>query len=120
MSKEGVAISENAERLLKNIIPDIEKTAELVREISAASTEQTSGIGQINSAVPQLNDLTQKYAASAEELAATSQQLASKSEELKQSIAFFKTGKETKKARVEQPAKSKLVQTKSFSKTKIS
>ncbi|MBR4440981.1 MAG: HAMP domain-containing protein [Bacteroidales bacterium] len=117
VSKEGVAISENAERLLQNIIPDIEKTAELVREISAASTEQTSGIGQIDSAVQQLNDITQKYAASAEELAATSQQLASKSEELKQSIAFFKTGKETKRAKVEQPAKSKLVQTKSFDKT---
>ncbi|MBR4440980.1 MAG: HAMP domain-containing protein [Bacteroidales bacterium] len=95
VSKEGVTISENAEKLLKNIIPDIEKTADLVREIAAASTEQSSGINQINHAVQQLNDVTQKYAASAEELAATSHQLAIKSDELKQSVGFFKTGNET-------------------------
>jgi len=90
VSKEGVAISEKAERLLKGIIPDIEKTSDLVREISAASAEQSSGIGQINTAVQQLNDITQKYAASAEELAATSQQLAAKSQELRESVGFFK------------------------------
>ena len=112
VSKEGVTISENAERLLKNIIPDIEKTAALVREISAASSEQSAGIGQINLAVQQLNNITQKYAASAEELAATSEQLASKSEELKQAVGFFKTGNETKKV-VATPTKSKLVQSRS-------
>ncbi|MBO4372076.1 MAG: HAMP domain-containing protein [Bacteroidales bacterium] len=118
VSKEGVSISENAERLLTNIIPDIEKTASLVREIAAASTEQSTGIGQINLAVQQLNNITQKYAASAEELAATSEQLASKSEELKQSIGFFKTGNENKP--VVKPAKSKLVQTKPTQTTKPS
>jgi len=90
VSKEGVAISEKAERLLMDIIPDIEKTSYLVREISAASDEQSSGIGQISNAVQQLNDITQKYAASAEELAATSQQLAAKSQELRESVGFFK------------------------------
>ena len=112
VSKEGVTISENAERLLKNIIPDIEKTASLVREIAAASSEQSTGISQINLAVQQLNNITQKYAASAEELAATSEQLASKSEELKQSIGFFKTGNENKKV-AQTPSKSKLVQSRS-------
>ena len=91
VSKEGVAISENAERLLTSIIPDMEKTANLVREISVASSEQSTSIGLINRAVQQLNNVTQKYAASAGELAATSQQLASKSDELKESISFFKT-----------------------------
>ncbi|MBQ1885022.1 MAG: HAMP domain-containing protein [Bacteroidales bacterium] len=113
VSKEGVTISENAERLLKNIIPDIEKTAALVREISAASSEQSAGIGQINQAVQQLNNITQKYAASAEELAATSEQLASKSEELKQSIGFFKTDNENKKVIAPKTYKSPIVQTKS-------
>ncbi len=91
VSKEGVTISENADSLLKNIIPEIEKTADLVREIAAASTQQSSGINQINGAVQQFNEITQRYAASAEELAATSQQLAEKSEELKQSVKAFKT-----------------------------
>ena len=96
VSKEGVTISENADSLLKNIIPEIEKTADLVREIAAASTQQSSGINQINGAVQQFNEITQRYAASAEELAATSQQLAEKSEELKQSVKAFKTGEKEK------------------------
>ncbi|MBO4372623.1 MAG: HAMP domain-containing protein, partial [Bacteroidales bacterium] len=98
VSKEGVSISENAERLLTNIIPDMEKTANLVREIASASSEQSTSINLINKAVQQLNDITQKYAASAEELASTSQQLAAKSEELKDSIGFFKTDNEKSKA----------------------
>ena len=98
VSKEGVSISENAERLLTNIIPDMEKTANLVREIASASSEQSTSINLINKAVQQLNDITQKYAASAEELASTSQQLAAKSEELKESIGFFKTDNDKTKA----------------------
>ncbi len=100
VSKEGVAISENADTLLKNIIPDIEKTADLVREISEASSQQSTGIEQINGAVKQLNEVTQHYAASAEELAATSRELADKSDELKQSVRFFKTDE---KAETEKP-----------------
>lgn len=97
VSKEGVSISENAERLLTNIIPDMEKTANLVREIASASSEQSTSINLINKAVQQLNDITQKYAASAEELASTSQQLAAKSEELKDSVGFFKTSNDNQK-----------------------
>jgi methyl-accepting chemotaxis protein len=96
VSKQGVILSENTENLLKDIIPDIEKTADLVREIAASSSEQSSGIGQINNAVQQLNEITQRYAASAEELAATSQQLAAKSIELKNTTNFFKIEKNEK------------------------
>jgi methyl-accepting chemotaxis protein len=85
---------------LKNIIPDIEKTADLVREISEASSQQSTGIEQINGAVKQLNEVTQHYAASAEELAAISRELADKSDELKQSVRFFKTDE---KAETEKP-----------------
>ncbi|MCR4559531.1 MAG: HAMP domain-containing protein [Bacteroidales bacterium] len=91
VSKEGVQISENAEKLLQNVIPEIEKTADLVREIAAAGVEQSTGIGQITTAVQQLNEITQKYAAEAEELAATSEQLDARSSELKETISFFKT-----------------------------
>ena len=91
VSKEGLQIAEKAGSLLKNIIPDMEKTADLVREISAASSQQASGIEQINSAVQQLNEITQEYAASAEELASTSQNMAAQSETLKTAVAFFKT-----------------------------
>ena len=92
VSKEGVAISESAGELLKNIVPDMEKTTNLVREIAAASSEQSSGIDQINTAVQQLNEITQQYAASAEELASTSENLAAQSDVLKKAVAYFNIG----------------------------
>jgi len=91
VSREGVSISQNAGYLLKDIIPDMEKTTDLVREIAAASSEQSSGIDQINNAVQHLNEITQHYAASAEELASTSQNMAVQSENLKNAVAYFKT-----------------------------
>ena len=92
VSHSAVATSENAAQLLQNIIPDIEKTSELVREIAVSCNEQTSGIEQINQSMQILNDVTQEYAASAEEMASTSQNLATQGITLKESVEYFKTG----------------------------
>ena len=92
VSKEGVSISEDAGNKLIDILPEIEKTASLVREIAIASDEQTSGIAQINSAVQQLNEITQQYASSAEELSSSSQHLAGESENLKMTVEYFNIG----------------------------
>lgn len=92
VSKEGVRISEDAGKMLTNILPDIEKTALLVREIAEASNEQTTGIAQINNAVRQLNEITQQYSASAEELSSSSQVLAEESENLKKTVEYFNIG----------------------------
>jgi methyl-accepting chemotaxis protein len=91
VSHNAVAVSENASALLKNIIPDIEHTTTLIREVAAASNQQTAGIEQINASMQNLNNVTQNNAASAEEMASTSANLAVQSEELKQAVAFFKT-----------------------------
>jgi methyl-accepting chemotaxis protein len=72
------------------MVPSIRKTADLVQEISAASSEQSSGVGQINSAVGQLNQTTQQNASSSEELAATSEEMSSQAEQLQQTMSFFK------------------------------
>jgi methyl-accepting chemotaxis protein len=61
-----------------------------VQEITAASTEQSSGVGQINSAVNQLNTTTQQNASSSEELAATSEEMSGQAEQLQQTMSFFK------------------------------
>ena len=66
------------------------KTSDLVQEITAASEEQSSGVGQINAAVGQLNQTTQQNAASSEELAATSEEMSSQAEQLQRAMAFFK------------------------------
>lgn len=86
----SVDLAEKAGRLLAEIVPNIRKTSDLVQEITAASTEQSSGVGQINSAVGQLNTTTQQNASSSEELAATSEEMSSQAEQLQQTMSFFK------------------------------
>jgi methyl-accepting chemotaxis protein len=86
----SVALAEKAGRLLAEIVPNIRKTSDLVQEITAASTEQSSGVGQINSAVGQLSQTTQQNASSSEELAATSEEMSGQAEQLQQTMMFFK------------------------------
>jgi methyl-accepting chemotaxis protein len=77
---------------LNEIVPSIQKTSELVQEISAASSEQSESVTQIGSAMGQLSKATQQNASASEELAATSEELSGQAEQLQQSVAFFKTG----------------------------
>ena len=90
LSTSSVKVAERAGELLEQMLPDINKTAELVQEISVSSEEQSSGVNQINVAVQQLDIVTQQNAASAEELAATSAGLQNQSQELQQSVSYFK------------------------------
>lgn len=89
LSSSSVELAEKAGKLLDEIVPSITKTSDLVQEISAASEEQASGVGQINSAMTQLNQITQQNASSSEELAATSEEMSSQAEQLQQAMSFF-------------------------------
>jgi methyl-accepting chemotaxis protein len=86
----SVALAEKAGHLLAEIVPNIRKTSELVQEITAASTEQSSGVGQINSVVGQLSQTTQQNASSSEELAATAEEMSGQAEQLQHTMQFFK------------------------------
>jgi methyl-accepting chemotaxis protein len=88
---DSVAITTQAGELQQKLVPDIQKTAELVQEISAASNEQSSRTKQINMAIQQLDDVIQQNASSSEEIAATAEELSSQATYLNDSIAFFKT-----------------------------
>ena len=90
VASNSVELAEKAGRLLDTIVPNIRKTSDLVQEITAASEEQSSGVGQINAAVNQLNQTTQQNASSSEELAATAEEMSGQAEQLQQSMAFFK------------------------------
>ena len=89
LSSSSVSIAENAGAMLSRLVPDIQKTAELVAEISAASREQTTGSDQINSAIQQLNMVIQKNTGASEEMASTSEELASQADQLQKAMAFF-------------------------------
>jgi methyl-accepting chemotaxis protein len=92
LSGASVDIAEKAGTMLSKLVPDIQKTAELVREISASCEEQNSGAAQVNQAIQQLDQVTQQNASAAEELASTSQELSGHAEQLQSVIAFFKLG----------------------------
>lgn len=90
VATSSVELAEKAGKLLEQMVPSIRKTADLVQEIASASSEQSSGVGQINAAVGQLNQTTQQNASSSEELAATSEEMSSQAEQLQQTMAFFR------------------------------
>ena len=90
LSSSSVKIAEEAGEMLKQIVPDIQKTAELVQEISAACNEQDTGAEQINQSIQQLDNVVQQNASASEEMASTSEQLAAQAESLHSVISFFK------------------------------
>ncbi len=90
LSATSVSVAEKAGEMLDKLVPDIQKTSELVQEISAASNEQNSGADQINKAMQQLDKVIQQNAGATEELSSTSEELASQSVQLQQAIEFFR------------------------------
>jgi ABC-type transporter Mla subunit MlaD len=80
--------------LLDAMVPAIQQTSRLVQEIAAASSEQASGVSQINMAMGQLSQTTQHNAAGAEELASTAEQMSGQAEELQQLVRFFRVPQE--------------------------
>jgi methyl-accepting chemotaxis protein len=80
----------NAGEVMSETIPKMEKTSNLVSEISISSEEQSKGANQVNDSIQQLNTLAQQSAASSEELAASATELKSQSERLKKSISYYK------------------------------
>ena len=90
LSASSVQIAERAGEMLARMVPDIQRNADLVQEITAASNEQSSGADQINKAIQQLDQVIQQNASASEEMASTSTELLSQAEQLQNTIAFFK------------------------------
>lgn len=90
VSTNGANISAKAKELLNSNLTEIVRTTDLIREISASSSEQRSGAEQINASVQQLNITTQQNSSSSEELAASAEELNAKAKELSDLIAYFK------------------------------
>ncbi|WP_166404998.1 methyl-accepting chemotaxis protein [Desulfonema ishimotonii] len=82
LSASSVAVAERGGEMLEHLVPAIEKTADLVQEISSACREQDSGAEQINKAIQQLDMVIQQNASASEEMSSTAGALAATSEEL--------------------------------------
>ncbi|MDA8141762.1 MAG: methyl-accepting chemotaxis protein [Desulfobacteraceae bacterium] len=92
LSASSVAIAEQAGNLITDLVPEIQKTAELVQEITAASNEQNTGAGQINQAIQQLDQVIQQNTGAAEEMSAASGELSGQADQLQHTISFFRIG----------------------------
>jgi methyl-accepting chemotaxis protein len=92
LSSESVDIAEKAGEMLTRMVPNIQRNAELVQEISAATAEQNSGVEQINRAMSELDKVVQRNAASAEEMASTAEELSGQAEVLQATMEFFRIG----------------------------
>ena len=113
-SGSSVRMAEKAGGLLDEMVPNIQRTSDLVQEISAASLEQSleqsSATDQINNAMSQLNKATQQNASASEQLAATSEEMSAQADQLQALMGFFQlegsaSGKSARSAR---PAQAKL------------
>ena len=92
LSVSSVEISEKAGALLGEIVPVIQKTSDLVREINASSNEQANGIEQVTQAIHQLDQVIQQNASATEEMAATSEELSGQAVNMNDQVSFFKLG----------------------------
>jgi len=120
ISNSCVVIAEKSGDMLAKLVPDIQKTSELVQEISAASNEQNNGAVQINKAVQQLDQVIQQNVSAAEEIASASEELSGQAEQLRNIIEFFSIGdvakpSENKRKSVQKPSAVKAED--SFSET---
>jgi len=91
LATSSVDVAQRSGRLLTDLVPTIRRTADLVREVAAASNEQSAGVSQINKAMTLVDQVTQRNASASEELASTAEEMAAQAEALQQTIAFFRT-----------------------------
>jgi methyl-accepting chemotaxis protein len=86
----GNTLVGEAGRTMDEVVGQVKRVADLISEISAASTEQSKGIGQIGDAVNQLDQVTQQNAALVEESAAAAESLRQQAGQLAETVAAFK------------------------------
>ncbi|WP_193771264.1 methyl-accepting chemotaxis protein [Candidatus Magnetaquicoccus inordinatus] len=90
LSQSSVSIAEQAGRSLARLVPDIQRTAELVQEIADASAEQNQGAQQVNQAIQQLDQVIQANALATSEMSEVAESLAVQARTMQESIGFFK------------------------------
>lgn len=96
---EGSKMVDTAGVTMQDIVTQVQRVTDLINEISAATTEQTTGLSQINEAVMQLSEVTQQNAALVEESAAASGSLSEQAHNLVATVGAFNLGQAHAQAR---------------------
>ena len=90
LAATSVKLAENAGDRFADLLPNIEKTATLIKEITQTSAEQSSGASQISTAIGQVSQVTQHNASASEQLAATAEEVHAQASRLQDSVSFFR------------------------------
>jgi methyl-accepting chemotaxis protein len=90
VAAQSVEVAEKSGAQLRDLVPMIQKTAQLCQEVAAASREQQSGVEQITHAMSRVDHVTQRNSASAEELSATAEELAGQAAAQQKLVAYFR------------------------------
>ncbi len=106
LTHSSVKIAEKTRTMLNTLTPNIQKTSELIEEISVASREQEEGANQVNLALQQLDDVIQRNVVTCDNLASSSEELSGQAEQLRLAVSYFKTGRDAAEADPEQVAEN--------------
>ena len=87
---EGTKLVENAGTTMEEVVVSVQRVADIISEIAAASVEQTTGIDQVNQAVASMDETTQQNAALVEEAAAAAESLLEQANQLAEVVSVFK------------------------------
>ena len=88
--ESGARLVQDTGTAMKEIVSGVQRVTDIIGEISAAASEQSGGIGQVNQAVTQLDQMTQQNAALVEESAAAAQSLRDQAQRLAGVVATFR------------------------------
>ena len=95
VASSSVSTAERSGTLIDGMLASVKRTAELVQEVAAASTEQATGVAQMNRSMSKVDEVTQRNAASAEELSSTAAQMESQVETLRDLVFYFQIPERT-------------------------
>ena len=90
VSNKSVLVAQKSGQMLTDLVPSIQRTSDLVQEITASSLEQATGSEQVNNEVQKLNFVVQDNATSSKDMAENAMLLSQKANELQEMISKFK------------------------------
>jgi len=106
--EQGSKLVDHAGTTMHEVVTAIRRVNDIIGEISAASSDQSSGVRQVSEAVNNMDRTTQQNAALVEEMAAAAASLKNEAEELVESVAVFKMGTSEASNRTPQQAPREL------------
>lgn len=92
LSSESMSVAEKAGSMLTKLVPDIKKTADLVRQIRSVSSEQENDVGSIEKSTDMLTQIIEQNSSASQELSALAEELAGQAGRLQNTVEYFEVG----------------------------